>query len=64
MQFNPDPKKQSQEVIFSKKAESKNSLPLIFNKTEERTCQSQKDLRLVLDEWLNFTEHIDSKISK
>ena len=64
MQFNPDPKKQAQEVIFSKKAESNNSLPLTFNKTEVRTCQSQKHLGLVLDERLNFTEHIDSKTSK
>ena len=64
MQFNPDPNKQAQELIFSKKAESNNSLPLTFNKTEVRTCQSQKDLGLVLGKRLNFTEHINSKISK
>ena len=64
MQFNPDPNKQAQEVIFSKKAESNNSLPLAFNKTEVRTCQSQKHLGLILDKRLNFTEHINSKISK
>ena len=44
MQFNPDPNKQAQEVTFSKKAVSNNSLPLSFNKTEVRTCQSQKYL--------------------
>ena len=64
MQFNPDPNKQAQEVIFSKKADSNNSLPLIFNKTEVRTCQSQKHLGPVLDKQLNFTEHINSKTSK
>ena len=64
MQFNPDPKKQAQEVIFSKKAESNKSLPLTFSKTEVRTCQSQKHLGFILDERLNFTENIDSKISK
>ena len=64
MQFNPDPNKQAQEVIFSKKAESSNSLPLIFNKTEVTTCQSQKHQGLILDKRLNFTEHINSKISK
>ena len=53
-----------QELIFSKKAKSNNSLPLTFNKTEVRTCQSQKHLGLILDERLNFTEHINSKISK
>ena len=70
MQFNHDPKKQAQEVIFSEKVESNNSLPLTFNKTEIRTCQSQKHLGLILDEQLisderlNFTEHINRKISK
>ena len=51
-------------MIFSKKAESNNSLPLTFNKTEVRTSQSQKHLGLILDKRLNFTEHINSKISK
>ena len=51
--------------------DSNNSLPLIVNKTEVNTCQSQKHLGLcqihlglILDERLNFTEHITSKISK
>ena len=34
MKFNPDPNKQAQELIFSKKAETNNFLPLTFNKTE------------------------------
>ena len=64
MQLNPDPNKQAKEVIFSKKAENNNSLPFAFNRTEVRTCQSQKHLRLISDKRLNFTEHINSKISK
>ena len=64
MQFNPDPNKQAQEAVFSKKAESNNSFPLNLNKTEVRTCQCQKHLGLILDKRLNFTEHIKSKISK
>ena len=64
MQFNPDSNKQAQEVIFSKKAESNNSLPLICNKTKVKTCQSQKHLGLILSKRLNFTEHLNSKISK
>ena len=65
MQFKLDLKKQAQEVIFSKKTETNNCLPLTFNKTEIRTCQSQKHLGLILDERFNFTEHINSsKISK
>ena len=63
MQFNPDPKKQAQEVIFFKKTESNNSLALTFNRTEVRTYQSQKHLGLTLDDRLNFTEHINSKIN-
>ena len=64
MQFNPDPNKQAQEAVFSKKAESNNSFPLTLNKTEVRTCQCQKHLGLILDKRLNFTEHTKSKISK
>ena len=51
-------------MIFSKNAESNNSVPLTFNKTEVRTNQSQKHRWLILDKWLNFTEHINSKLSK
>ena len=64
IQFNPDPNKQAKVVIFTRKTESNNSLPLTFNKTEVRSCQSQKHLGLILDKWLNFTEHKNSKISK
>ena len=39
IQSNPDPTKQAQEVVFFKKTESNNSLPLIFSKTEVRVCQ-------------------------
>ena len=51
-------------MIFSKKAESNNSLPLTLTKTKVRACQSQKHLGHILDKRLNFTEHINSKISK
>ena len=51
-------------MIFSKKAESSNSLPLTFSKAEVRTCQSQKHVGLLSVEQLNFTEHVNSKISK
>ena len=51
-------------MIFSEKGKSNDSLPLTFNKTAVRTCQSQKQLGLILDERRNFTEHINSKISK
>ena len=62
--IQPLTQKTSTRSDFLRKAESNNSLPLTFNKTEVRTCQSQKDLGLVLGKRLNFTEHINSKISK
>ena len=55
-------KTQAQKAIFSKKAEGNNFLPLTFKKTEVRTCQTQKHLGFILDERLNSTEHINSKI--
>ena len=48
-------------MIFSKTVESNNSFPLIFNKSEVRTCQH---LRPTLNERLNFTEHINCIKSK
>ena len=65
IQCKPDPKKNKHKKrFFSKKTESNNFLPLTFNKTEVRTCQSQKQLGFILDERLNSTEHINSKIGK
>ena len=64
MKFNLDPNRQAQELTFSKKVENNNFLPLTFNKTELKTCQSEKHLGLILDERLNFTEYINSKTSK
>ena len=64
IQFNPDPVKQAQEVIFLQKSESNNSFSLTFSKTEVKNCQFQKHLGLILDERLNFAEYINSKGSK
>ena len=38
--------------------------PYVLNKTEVRTCQSQKLLDFILDDPLNFIQHINSQISK
>ena len=64
MQFNPDPSKQTQEVYFRKKANNVSSVPVTFNNTNVVTCSSQKHLRLVLDQHLNFNNHIQSKMTK
>ena len=64
MQFNPDPKKQAQEVYFSKKSNNQNSLPLTFNNAKVVICSTQKHLGLLLNKRLSFNENIQSKMSK
>ena len=66
MQFNPDPNKQANEVISSRKASSNNlSHPTIkFSKIAISECPHQKHLGIVLDSKLNFVAHVDQKIKK
>ena len=64
MKFNPDPNKQAQEMYFLKKGNDISSLPVTFNNTNVVTCTSQKHLGLVLDQQLNFNDHIQSKMTK
>ena len=66
MQFNPDPNKQANEVIFSRKTSSNNlpHQPIKFNKIDISECPHQKHLGIVLDSKLNFNAHIDQKIEK
>ena len=61
MQFNSDPKKQANEVIFSRKSVS-HSLshpPIKFNERDIKKCNHQKHLGVILDSSLNFNTHID-----
>ena len=64
VQFNPDPNKQAQEVYFSKKANNVSSHPVSINSTKVVTSSSQKHLGLVLNQQLNFNDHIESKITR
>ena len=52
--FNPDPKKQAQEVYFSKKSNNENSLPVTLNNSKVLTCFINKHLRLLLDKRLSL----------
>ena len=62
MQFNPDPNKQANEVIFSRKSDSANVfLPPIKLNNSIPKCPSQKHLGIVLDSKLNFNSHVDEK---
>ena len=58
MNFNPDPSKQPQELLFSRKASSKQNPSLNFNGNSVHQVQLQKHLGLFLDPKLSFDEHI------
>ena len=66
MQFNPDPNKQVNEVIISRKSISQNLShpPIKFNERIISKCNHQKHLGIILDSNLNFNTHIDQKIKK
>ena len=65
MQFNPDPNKETNEVIFSRKSSSNNlSYPIKFNNNDFFICPHQKHLGIVLNSKLNFSAHVDQKIKK
>ena len=64
MSFNPDPTKQTQEVIFSQKM-IKPSHPLIkLNNLPVQNASSQKNLGMILDGKLNFESHLKEKCLK
>ena len=64
MSFNPDPSKQAQEVIFSRKTKKINHSPLTFRKSTVSQTTSQKHLGVILDASLSFEEHLISVESK
>ena len=64
MAFNPDPTKQAQEVVFSKKPRESFHPNLYFNKFVVEKVQTQKHLGLKLDKKLSFKEHLKDKFAK
>ena len=60
--FNPDPNKQANENIFSRKYLSHH--PVKFNNNNITRCSQQKHMGVVLDSNFNFNTHIDQKIKK
>ena len=58
MSFNPDPKKQAQEVIFSRKSKATSHPPLVFNNNNVMQAASQKPLAIILDTRLSFEKHL------
>ena len=64
MLFNPDPNKPAQEVVFSKKKKVESHPTISLNNIQVQRSSYQNHLGLILDEKLNFKQHIDSAISK
>ena len=64
MNFNPDPNKQVQEVIFSRKIRKTSNPPLTFNINSVKQVQFQKHLGVYLDSRLDFREHLQNIFKK
>ena len=64
MSFNPDPNKQAQEVISSRKLNKPNHPSLNFNNKVAIQSTTHKHLGMILDTKLNFQEHLKDKLSK
>ena len=64
MSFDPDPKKQAQEVIFSRKSKAISHPPLVFNNNKVIQTTSQKHLGIILDTRLFFEKHLETVLCK
>ena len=64
MLFNPDIRKQAQEIVFFQKKNDTSHPSLYFNNAQIQWQSVKKHLGLFLDEKLLFLEHIDVKIKK
>ena len=64
MLFNPDPTKPPHEVIFSKKKITQIYPIISFNNIQVERVPYQKHLGILLDEKLNFKQHVDNAILK
>ena len=64
MTFNPDPNKQAQEFIFSRKIKKTSHPPLNFNNNSVKQVQFQKHLGVYLDDKLDFREHLQNIFKK
>ena len=67
MSFNPDPSKQTQEIIFRRKTKKISHPSLLFNNSIVSETPYQKHLGIFLDARLTFEEHltvITTKVNK
>ena len=64
MNFNPDPTKQAQELIFSRKGLTINHPPLLLNENVVPQISLQKHLGMFRNSKLNFSEHLKNIFQK
>ena len=64
MLFNPDSSKPAQEVLFSRKKKNQVHPTISLNNVQLEKVSYQKHLGILLDEKINFKQHLDSAISK
>ena len=64
MSFNPDPTKQAEEMFFSRKVQTANHPPLLFNKNAVLKTTFEKHLGMFLDSKSNFSEHLKTIFQK
>ena len=64
MNFNPDPTKQAQEVIFSRKIKKLSHPSLVFNNAKVNQPIYQKHLDIILGSKLTFENHINMVTTK
>ena len=64
MIFRPDPSKQAQEVIFSRKLNKDNHPYLAFNNNNVTETDSQNHLGIILDNRLSFANHLKIILKK
>ena len=64
MEFNPDPTKQTTEILFPYKNTRPNHPQLIFNGNAVAKVPDHKHLGLILDPELTFAKHLNEKITK
>ena len=64
MGFNPEPSKQTQEVMFSRKIKKLSHSSLIFSNNNVLQASSQKLLGVTLDVKLTFDKHLNNVLNK
>ena len=64
MNFNTDPNKQAQEVIFSRKKTASLHPVVYFDNKPVKSSQIQKHLGMILDSNLSYEHHIKSILNK